>query len=571
MDIIKYFLTATVLLSFMSSCAQTKKAPSTDSTTSMNDTRSLLGDAFKAISEEEIKMHLKYLSDDKLQGRAPGSEGIDMAAEYIASQFEEYGLEPAVDGSFYQEFSMVGVELTGDNSIAFTKDGKSVQLEYFVDYMKETGLQVEHVEVDAELVYVGYGIQAPENDWDDYKGVDVTGKVLLILVNDPPSDDPNHFGGEALTYYGRWTYKYEKAAEMGAVGAILIHTDESAGYGWKVITGSWSGEQSALGLNENSPPQLSLRSWLSADAAEKLFSSTGFTLSDMQEKAARQDFTPIPTGINVKTTIKSKIRTIKTKNVIGIIRGTDPLLSHEMILWTGHYDHLGIGAANSEGDSIYNGAWDNASGISAILIMAKVAVKLKYDLRRSILVMALTAEESGLLGSKYYSENPVYHLATAKALFNIDAINLWGETTDLIPLGYKRSTMEAFLAQIAKNYRITLKPDQSPGKGFYFRSDHFPFAKAGVPAVSIDSGNDYVGRDQEWKESTVDAWIDANYHQPSDEYDENWDYSGVVQLARFVLHVTYNIASADSTPEWNDGQEFKEARLKSLEEYRNLE
>ncbi len=535
------------------------------------ESTSALDNALNSINGEEIKQHLKILSDDEMEGRAPGSKGGEMAAAYIEEQFKLIGLEPVVDGSYFQSFPMVGVELVGDKQIELTKEGKTLFFKYFDEAMLETGLQTENVEVDAEVVYVGYGVQAPELGWDDYKGMDVTGKVLLMLVNDPPSEDPNHFGGEALTYYGRWTYKYEKAADMGAVGAILIHTDPSAGYGWKVIQGSWSGEQTALGLNENSPPQLALRSWISEPTAEKLLDFAGHNLSDLQEAAAKNDFSPVELGVSVKTSLTSKIRTLETKNVIGLIRGSDPELSDEMIIWSAHYDHLGVGAPNSEGDSIYNGAWDNASGVSAILNMAKYAVTLKPNLKRSILVMALSAEESGLLGSKYYSENPLFPLATAKALFNIDAINLWGETSDLIPLGFKRSTMEDFLLPVAQKNRLTLKPDQSPGQGFFFRSDHFPFAKAGVPAVSMDSGNEFVGHDQEWKEATVDSWINANYHQPSDEYDEEWNYSGVVQLARFVLEVTYEMANSATTPNWNEGQEFKVARENSLLEYQNKE
>ncbi len=561
----KQFVIATLLFSVLTSCTQTKKMSTSDATMSGSET--LLEIALNSISPDEIKAHMKYLSDDRLQGRAPGGEGIDIAAEYISSKFAEYGLEPVIENSYYQEFSMVGVELTGDKSISFSKDGNAIDLEYFTDYMKETGLQISFVDVDADLIYVGYGIQAPEQNWDDYKGVDVEGKVLLILVNDPPSEDPNVFGGEALTYYGRWTYKYEKAAELGAAGVVLIHTDKSAGYGWKVITGSWSGEQAALGLNDNSPPQLSLRSWVSADAAEKIFSSAGYSLADMQKKAATPDFSPMSLGINVKTTVESKIRTITTKNVIGLIRGSDPVLSNEMIVWSGHYDHLGVGAANAEGDSIYNGAWDNGSGVSTILNMAKAAVALKPELNRSILVMALTAEESGLLGSKYYSENPVYHLATAKALFNIDAINLWGETSDLVPLGLKRSTMGEMLQPIAERRGLFLKPDQDPGQGHFFRSDHFPFSKGGVPAVSIDSGTEYIGHDEEWRQSTVVAWIDANYHQPSDEYSDSFDLSGVMQLARFVLDATYQFANSEETPEWYEGQEFKSARDLSIEDH----
>ncbi|MCH8289229.1 MAG: M28 family peptidase [Candidatus Marinimicrobia bacterium] len=527
----------------------------------------LIARALNSITGENIKGHIKILSDDAMEGRAPGSKGVEMAADYIASQFTAIGLEPVVEGSYFQPFPMVGVKLHGDMSIEFEKNGKILNFKYFDESMKETGLQVPLAEVNAEVVYVGYGIQAPENDWDDYKGMDVSGKVLLMLVNDPPSEDPGMFGGKALTYYGRWTYKYEKAAELGAVGAILIHTDQSAGYGWKVIQGSWSGEQFALGLNDNSPPQLALRSWVSESSAEKLLSFAGYDLHEFQEAAAKKDFSPVELGIKVNTKIESNIRIIETKNVIGIIRGSDPLLSNEMVIWSGHYDHLGIGAPNSEGDKIYNGAWDNASGVAAILEMAKAAVGLKPILKRSILVMALTAEESGLLGSKYYSENPVFHLATAKALFNIDAINLWGETSDMIPLGFKRSTIEDFIQPIAEKNGLELKPDQSPEQGFFFRSDHFPFAKAGVPAVSVDAGNEYIGHDEEWKENTVDAWIDANYHQPSDEYSDSWDLSGSAQLAKFVLESTIAIANSAETPVWHEGQEFKAARLKSLKDY----
>jgi len=526
-----------------------------------------LSDAVDLISEDDIRLHIKTLSDDAMEGRAPGSKGGDMAADYIASQFEKIGLEQVIEGTYFQTFPMVGFELQGDKTIEFTKNGKSLSLSYGSEFAMETATQMASVSVNEEVIYLGYGIQAPELDWDDYKGVDVRGKVLLMLVNDPPSEDPNHFGGNALTYYGRWTYKYEKAAEMGAKGVILIHTDPSATYGWQVIEGSFTGEQYALGLNENSPPQLAMRSWVSEPAAEKLLELAGYKLADLQDAAARKDFNPINLGVKVNASLDTKISFVNTKNVIGLIRGSDPVLSNEMVLWTGHYDHLGVAAPNSAGDTVYNGAWDNASGVSTILALAKAAVELKPMLRRSILVMALTAEESGLLGSKYYSENPLFHLATAKALFNIDAVNIWGETRDMNPLGFKRSTLEGMLLPIAEEQGLELVPDQAPEKGSFFRSDHFPFSKAGVPAVSIDSGNDYVGRDNAWKEAIVDGWIDANYHQPTDEYSESWDLSGLMQIAKFVLSATYDIANSDVTPEWNEGQEFKAIRDKSLQDY----
>ena len=527
-----------------------------------------LSDAVDMISEDDIRKHIQTLSADDMGGRAPGTKGGNMASDYIASQFEKMGLEPVIDGSYFQTFPMVGSAVTDDRQLEFSKNGKSMNLILGEEFTLSTGLQKPLVNVNTDLIYIGYGVQAPELDWDDYKGVDVNGKVLLVLVNDPPSEDPNHFGGKAMTYYGRWTYKYEKAAEMGAIGVILIHTTPSATYPWQVIGGRTSGKGYALGLNENSPPQLSIRSWISEPAADKLLEFSGHKLGDLQEAAARRDFQPVDLGVTVKTTLNTNISSVETRNVIGLIRGSDPVLSKEMIIWSGHYDHLGTAPDKTDEDNIYNGAWDNASGVSTILAMAKVAVELKPLLKRSILVMALTAEESGLLGSQYYSENPLFHLATAKALFNIDAVNIWGETHDMVPLGFKRSTMEAMLQPIADEQGLVLVGDQEPEKGIFFRSDHFPFSKAGVPAVSIDSGSDYVGHDMEWKEATKDAWINTNYHQPSDEYSEDWDMAGVMQIAKFVLSATYDIANSDVMPEWNEGQEFKSARDRSLMDYR---
>ena len=565
MKYLQVFITLCMTMLIFAGCAKTQKEEYVSiASAPMGIT---LSDALDMISEDDIRTHIKTLSADVMEGRAPGSKGGEMAAEYIASQFEKIGLEQVMEGTYFQTFPMVGFELRGDKKFEFTKNGKTLKLDFGSEFVMETALQVETVSLNEELIYLGYGVQAPELDWDDYKGVDVKGKVLLMLVNDPPSDDPNHFGGNALTYYGRWTYKFEKAAEMGAKGVILIHTTPSATYGWQVIESGFTGKQYALGLNENSPPQLAMRSWISEPAADKLLAFSGHTLSDLQAAAARRDFQPVHLGVKVKAVLDTEISSVETSNVIGIIRGSDPVLSNEMVIWSGHYDHLGIAAPNSEGDNIYNGAWDNASGVSTILAIAKVAVELKPLLKRSILVMALTAEESGLLGSKYYSENPLFHLATAKALFNIDAVNIWGETRDMNPLGFKRSTMEAMLQPIADEQNLVLVPDQSPEKGIFFRSDHFPFSKAGVPAVSIDSGNDYVGRDVEWREATVDGWINANYHQPSDEYSEDWDMAGVMQIAKFVLSATYDIANSAVTPEWNEGQEFKAVRDKSLQDY----
>lgn len=523
--------------------------------------------AISSLTSAKLKSHILFLSDDLLEGRSPGSRGGELAARYIASQFEAYGLIPAGENdTYFQPFSMIGITPDPDMTLTVQKGSRKVILKYLEEFTGETGLQKPLVTIDDELVFAGYGIEAPEYDWDDYKGVDVKGKILLMLVNDPPSEDPQFFGGKALTYYGRWTYKYEKAAEKGAKGAILIHTTESAGYPWKVVQSSWSGEQYELERGPDSPPSLPFRSWVKDDAAEKFLALAGTDLSTLKKMAESREFRPIFLGLRVKIRIKSTLRSVETANVVGLKKGGDQKFKNEYVILTAHYDHLGVGKPVN-GDSIYNGALDNATGVSVILSIADGLSRLSHSPKRSILFIATSAEESGLLGSKYYSQNPIFPLEKTAAVINIDGINIWGPTRDIIPLGANRSTMEGVIAKVAQDMGLVISPDPFPEQGFFYRSDQFNFAKMGVPSVSLDSGIDFTGKPEGWGKKRIDEYIEKHYHQPSDEFGPEWNLNGTLQLAQVALRSAIKLANWSEMPQWKEGDEFKTIRERMLKEY----
>jgi Zn-dependent M28 family amino/carboxypeptidase len=519
------------------------------------------------VDEKTIRAHIKFLSDDLLEGRGTGARGGEIAANYIAAQLEALGLNGAgPKGSFFQQVSLVGVKADPNTKLIVSSRSVKESFKFAEEFVAFTGAQTEQTDVDADLVFVGYGINAPEARWNDYKGPaeDYRGKILVMLVNDPPAttEEPNLFGGRALTYYGRWTYKYEEAARRGAAGVILLHTDESAGYPWSVVrtsNGSWRFDI-ARGENDKTP-YLKFRSWMTDDAAKRMMKLAGQDLADLRQKAASRDFQPLKLNLRGSLDLKSEMKRVQAPNVAGILPGRDPKLRDECVVYSAHWDHLGVGAPDKTGDNIYNGAVDNASGVASVIAIAEALTKLPPTQRprRSSLFLFPTAEEQGLLGAEWYSKHPLVPLEKTAANVNLDSMNVLGITHDFIPLGAERSTLKAVVESVARERGMSVSPDARPEQGSFYRSDHFPFAKVGVPSISLKEGNDYVGRPKGWGEQQFKAYNTAHYHQPSDEFRDSWDFRGMIQEADIALAIGRRVADANAMPRFNPDDEFAKA------------
>ncbi len=516
--------------------------------------------AMKEITPERLREHVAKLSDDAMQGRGPASHGDTLATEYIIGQYQALGLKPAGEnGTYLQKVPIVGFKLDPTTSLEIKKGGQSVRLKFSDEFVAYTGVREPVVTVrDADIVFVGYGIVAPEQGWDDYKDVDVRGKILLMMNNDPAGDDPKFFAGKGRTYYGRWTYKYEIAAKKGAVGAIVIHTTESAGYPYQVIQGSWSSENFDL-AGGNSGEVLKLKAWTTEDATKKYLSMAGFDLVKLMADAQQKSFKPVPLGLKLSTTMRFTIRQLVTHNILGTLEGSDAELKKQYVVFSAHHDHLGIGRPVA-GDSIYNGALDNASGISLMLNMAKAFNAMPVKPKRSFLFAAVAAEERGLLGSQYFAQNPTIPLKDMAANINTDGMNIWGKTNDIVFLGWDRSSLQKDVDAVAAEMKMQVKPDPYPEKGHFYRSDHFNFAKVGVPALSMGDGTDYIGKPATYAKEMVDAYTDKHYHQPSDELTSEWTYDGGIQQAEFIIRLAMRIANNPQMPIWNKGDEFARFR-----------
>ncbi|PYS49830.1 MAG: peptidase M28 [Acidobacteria bacterium] len=520
------------------------------------------------ISINTLRAHIKFLSDDQLEGRGTGAPGGELATKYIAAQLEALGLKGAGEnGSYFQPVSLVGVKADPNTVLSVSSGDKRETFKFADDYVAFTGAQAAEADVNAELVFVGYGIDAPEQKWNDYKGSasDYRGKILVMLVNDPPATpaEPNLFGGRALTYYGRWTYKYEEAARRGAVGVILLHTDESAGYPWSVVrtsNGSWRFDI-AREVNDKTP-FLKIRSWMTDAAAHRMMQLAGQNLEDLRRRAASRDFQPVKLNLTASINLKSEVKRVKAPNVVGILPGRDPKLRDEYVVFSAHWDHLGIGEPDKRGDRIYNGAVDNASGDASIIAIAEALTKLPESERprRSILFLFPTAEEQGLLGAEWYSKHPLVPLKKTAANINLDSMNVLGPTSDFVPLGAERSTLKAVVEEIAKERGMTVTPDPRPEQGSFYRSDHFPFAKVGVPSISLKEGSSYVGHTKEWGEQQFKAYNTAHYHQPSDEYSDSWNFEGMAQEAEIALAIGRRVADMQEMPRFNPNDEFAKAQ-----------
>ncbi|HEV7746859.1 MAG TPA: M28 family peptidase [Pyrinomonadaceae bacterium] len=521
-----------------------------------------------ALNEAAIRARIKFLSSDLLEGRGTGARGGEIAANYIAAQMEALGLKGAgADGSFIQPVSLVGVKANPSTKLNISGRNGKESFKFADEYVAFTGAQTEQVDIDADLVFVGYGINAPAQRWNDYKGgaEDYRGKILVMLVNDPPATtaEPNLFGGRTLTYYGRWTYKYEEAARRGAVGAILLHTDQSAGYPWGVVrtsNGSWRFDI-ARTAGDNTP-FLKMRSWVTDDTARKIMKLAGQDLDDLRAKAASRDFRPVALNLKGRINLESEVKRVYASNVVGILPGSDPKLRDEYVVYSAHWDHLGVGAPDKEGDTIYNGALDNATGVACVLSIAEALSKLPpaQRPRRSSLFLFPTAEEQGLIGAEWYSKHPLVPLEKTAADVNLDSMNVLGRTRDFVPLGAERSSLKTVVATVARERGMRVSPDARPEQGSFYRSDHFPFARVGVPSISLKEGNDYEGHTKEWGEEQFKAYNTAHYHQPSDEYSDSWDFRGMLQETEIAMAIGIRIANDPVKPRFNPDDEFAKAQ-----------
>jgi Zn-dependent M28 family amino/carboxypeptidase len=527
--------------------------------------------AMKSFDARALAVHDKFLASDLLEGRGPGTRGDDLAMEYIASQFELFGLQPAGDhGTYYQRVPLVGSRTVPEkSSISFVKEGApAITPKYGDDFVTGDQTQKESNDLDSELVFVGHGVQAPEYKWDDYKGLDTRGKTLVMLVDDPPATpaEPDLFKGKTRTYYGRWTYKYEIGTAKGAQGVILIHTDDAAGYGWGVVRNSWGGEKSYLEVKPGAPA-LRFAAWVSEQLASQLFKGAGLDLNAMTKAAASRDFKPVPLGYRLSGKIVSAVRKFDSANVIARLPGSDPAHRDEGVLYSAHHDHFGIGKADPKGDpndTIYNGAIDNASGCALLIDSAHVWATSGVKPKRSIYFAAVAAEEQGLLGSEWLAENPPLPTGKIALGINYDAIPELGRVRDVSMIGIERQTFFADAQRIAKAMGIRIVPDLEPEQGHYYRSDHFNLAKAGVPAFSVDPGHDIVGKPAGWGKKMSDDYREHRYHEPSDQFDPKWDWTEGVEIAQLGFWLGWDAANSATMPNWVPGDEFRAIRDKAL-------
>ncbi len=519
--------------------------------------------AAEVITRPLLEAPIRFLADDLLEGRGAASRGDEIARLYLASQMEALGLQPgAAGGRWQQTFPIIGINATVPDTWNFARGSDRVTLRRGDDFIAGSGVQAERAAiVNAELVFVGYGIEAAEYQWDDFKGMDLKGKILVMLNNDPDWD-PALFEGTRRLYYGRWTYKYESAARQGAAGAIIMHTVPSAGYPWQVVQVGFSGEQ--FELPDEGEPRLQVAAWATEEATRKLLSAAGQDLDKLVASARSRNFRPVPLGITTSFSLQNKISSVETANVIGLLPGSDPALKNQVVVYTAHHDHLGVGEPDATGDRIYNGALDNASGTSQVLAIARAFMELPERPKRSILFLFVGAEESGLLGSEYYARHPTFAPGRFAANINLDGGNIWGPTRDVVQVGYGKNTLDTLAAQLAGMQGRELKPDQYPDRGFYYRSDQFNFAKIGVPALYLKTGVDFVGRPAEWGKEQIENRERFNYHQPGDELDESWNFDGMIQDSVLAFMAGVVLAGQEQLPAWTPGDEFEAIRLKAL-------
>ena len=520
-----------------------------------------------AISATNILARVRILSSDEFEGRAPGSAGEEKTVAYLIGEFKKLGLAPGnPDGTYLQNVPLVGI--TSTPTLTFTLDGRMLPLENINEFVGPSSRLVPRVVAkDSEVVFVGYGVSAPEFGWDDYKGQDVRGKTVVMLVNDPPVTDatgqldPKVFGGKAMTYYGRWTYKYEIAAEKGAAACLIVHETGPAAYPFAVITGSRSRENFEISVPDRNAGHVGMEGWLTVDAARKLFTACGKDYDVLKAAATRRDFRPVALGAKASFTIDNTLRNVASKNVAALLPGSDPKLRHEYVIYTAHWDHLGRDNRLT-GDQIFNGAADNAAGVAVLLELAQAFTALPADQRskRSILFLSVTAEEKGLLGSRYYAQDPLYPLTQTLANINMDGANQFGPTSDMATVGFGASTLDEIGMTVATQQGRTMLPEAHPERGSYYRSDHFEFAKVGVPSYYPKSGKMFIGQPADFGEKIQQEYIANDYHKVTDEIKPGWTFEGAAQDTEFLLQVGLRVANGDTWPEWRPGNEFKARR-----------
>jgi Zn-dependent M28 family amino/carboxypeptidase len=514
------------------------------------------------ITRNTLEAPIRFLADDLLEGRGPATRGDELARLYLARELQSMGYAPGFDGKWEQPIDVVGVSTKTPDTWSFTGKNGNVDLKWYEDYIGASGVQKATAGFDdAQVVFVGYGIEAPEYKWDDFKGTDVKGKVLLMLNNDPDWD-PKLFEGNKRLYYGRWVYKYESAARHGAAGVIIVHTTPSAGYPFQVVQSSWSGEQ--FELPDEGEPRIQFRGWSTEAGARKLAKAGGQDLDKLIAAARSPKFKPIPLALKTSLKLENKIAKVKTANVGGLLEGSDPALKNEVVVVTAHHDHLGIGPPDASGDKIYNGAEDNAAGCAQVLAIARAMAALPQRPKRSVLVLFVAAEEQGLLGSKYYSLHPTFVPGRIAANINYDGGSFRGRTRDLTLLGYGKSSLDAIVKELLQKQGRTLVPDQFPDRGYFYRSDQFNFAKIGIPALYFDRGTDVIGKPAGWGKQQQEEWEEHTYHQPSDQINDSWIFDGMIEDSQIGFYAAWLVAEARAMPVWNKGDEFEAARLESL-------
>lgn len=508
-----------------------------------------------------IRAHTRFLASDQLEGRGVGVRGGDLTTEYLATQLELAGVKPAGEGgTYYQRVPLVGIETQPSAQLSAAAQGKTINLRWLEDFVGVSPTQQPQTDFEAEAVFVGHGIVAPEYQWNDFKDVDVKGKILVLFTNEPTSQ-PNLFNGRALTYYGRWTYKFEEALRHGARGAIIIHTTPTAGYGWDVVRSSWGREEPYVKLQPGQP-SLAFTGWATSEAGAKLLALANKNVNELLQASESRDFRPIPLGIRIRGSIASKVREVETRNVVGVVPGSDAKLKDQYVIFTAHWDHLGIGSPVN-GDAIYNGAVDNATGCAIVLELARAWATLPQKPRRSAMFLFVTAEEGGLRGSEFYAANPIVPPAKTALNLNYDAIFPFGQTKDIVVAGAERTTFWPVVQQIAQRMNLAIAPDPRPEQGSYYRSDHFSLARAGIPAFSVRGGSDFAGRPAGFGEQIFKEFNAKHYHQPSDAFREDWDFAGLEKAARFGMLAGLEAANQQRLPTWNAGDEFLGARQKS--------
>ena len=517
----------------------------------------------RTITRAALEAPIRFLSSDLLEGRGPATRGDQLARLYLQSRLEGMGYQPAfANGAWQQPFDIVGIKGQFPKSWSFQGRSERVDLAWREDYIAVSGLQSESVSVDdAELVFVGYGMQAPEFHWDDFKGTNLTGKILVLMNNDPDWD-PNLFAGKRRLYYGRWDYKYESAARQGAAGAIIIHTTPSAGYPWQVVQSSWGGEQFALPAGNE--PHLKLEAWATEDAVRRLMKAGGYDLEKLTAAARTRDFHPVPLGIRTSIAFTNRLASVQTANVGGVLPGSDAKLAAQVVVLSAHHDHFGVGEPDASGDRIYHGAVDNASGCAQVLAMAQALVALPERPRRSVLALFVAGEERGLIGSKYYVQHPTFAPGRIAADINVDGGNIFGRTRDATSIALGKSSLDEIAARVAAAQGRVVKADQFPDRGYYYRSDQFSFARIGVPALFFDDGTDFIGRPAGWGREQIEQWELHKYHQPSDRLDGSWNFDGMIEDAQLAMLSAWLIAQRDALPTWKPGDEFEAARKQAL-------